>query len=178
MISVQQAELTFYGSKFPSSPSKHWFPVILGVKNQTDPLLEPPGERQKLIRWPWVTPWPYMMAAIFYSIKQSITIPHFQIRKKQNKILAANSKKGKRSSLNVQAQLVSKQTYLHWEIKTKTVEGRRINARRPPKTLFVLNALPLIWYVWMKTPGAPNTESASHPGSSLLENLQTDTAKR
>ena len=40
-------------------------------------------------------------------------------------------KKKKRSSLNVQAQIVSKQTYLHQEIKTKN-RGKTQNKCTPP----------------------------------------------
>lgn len=69
-----------------------------------------------------------MMTAIFYSIKHlQITIPYFQLEKK----LAANSKW---SSLNVQAQIVSKQTYLHQEIKTKVEGKHKINAQPPSKS--------------------------------------------
>lgn len=56
-----------------------------------------------------------------------IAIPYFQLEKKKK--LAANSKN--RSSLNVQAQIVSKQTYLHQEIKTKMEGTHKINAHSP-----------------------------------------------
>lgn len=49
-------------------------------------------------------------------------------KEKKNKQLAANLK---RSSLNVQAQIVSKHTYLHHKIKTKMEGTHKINAHPP-----------------------------------------------
>lgn len=65
--------------------------------------------------------------AIFYSIKRVAYNFLLSIRKKKTKKTTANSK---RSSLNVQAQIVSKQTYLHQKIKTK-IEGKKHKCTPP-----------------------------------------------
>lgn len=105
---------------------------------------------------------------------------------KKNQILANNSIKKQKQTKNpppkktgpvqnVQAQTVSKQAYLHPEIKTK-YKGEDTNNPPPPR----FNSPPCRAFFHQddtfgpKTPGARNTGSFSHPRTSFLKNLQNE----
>lgn len=113
--------------------------------------------------------------AILYSIKHTLNP---DMIKKKKKELVLIQKKRKRSSLNIQAQIVN-QTYLHQQIKTKTegevVEKQQFlhNPSAPTPWISIMpNVLSQRWYVCIITSGARHTESSSHPGASFLKDLQ------
>lgn len=85
-------------------------------------------------------------------------------------------KKRKRSSSNIQAQIVS-QTYLHQQIKTKGEgegpEKQQNNCTILPHWISIVpNVLSQRRYVCIVTSGARRTKSSSHPGASFLKDLQ------
>lgn len=75
--------------------------------------------KNKLNRWPWVNSWPCWCRPHFVALNISkLQFYTFQLEKK----LRLSSK----IQFNLQAQIVSKHTYLHWEIKKKKVmEGNK-----------------------------------------------------
>lgn len=91
------------------------------MTDQLDPL-DPSSRRidikNKLNRWPWVNRWPHWCRPNFVALNiTELQFYIFQIRKKKLRLST-------KIQFNVQAQIVSKQTYLHWEIKKQWREKK------------------------------------------------------
>lgn len=82
--------------------------------------------KNKLNRWPWVNSWPCWCRPHFVALNISkLQFYTFQLEKKLRLKI----------QFNLQAQIVSKHTYLHWEIKKKPWRGKRKTMYTPIWTL-------------------------------------------